>query len=160
MNACAIVGIVWPTFSVPGISFTGTRFRSLKIDVVVANDPMPSVSRNAVTKPIAVCRGVGRSRPPRTIVTRYSTSTAARPPSSRALASTNELVGVGFRDVDRGTADLVHGSREQRPHFFGTVSGHHAVGREHRQRRLQRCNVERVVFAAKRLRRPAGDLLG
>ena len=54
MNACVMVGSVWPTFSVPGISFTGTRFFSLKIDVVVANDPMPSVSRPAVTKPMSM----------------------------------------------------------------------------------------------------------
>src|SRR3954451_15584663 len=159
MNACAIVGIVWPTFSVPGISFTGTRFRSLNIDVVVANDPIPRVSRNAVTKPISVCRGVGRSRPPRTIVTRYSTSTAARPPSSSALASNNKLVGIGFCDVDRGVADLVHRSGEQRPDFGRALRGHHAVGREHWQRGLQRFDVERLVFAAQRLRRPGGDLL-
>jgi len=38
--------------------------------VVVANDPIPSVSKKAVTKPMAVCSGVGATRPPRTIVTR------------------------------------------------------------------------------------------
>ena len=32
MNACAIVGSVWPTLSVPGISSSGTMRRSLKTD--------------------------------------------------------------------------------------------------------------------------------
>ena len=69
MNACAMVGRVWPTFSVPGISFTGTMARSLYTAVVVANEPIPSVSKNAVTKPIAVCSTVGTTRPPRITVT-------------------------------------------------------------------------------------------
>ena len=53
MNACAIVDSAWPTLRVPGISLTGTMLRSLYTAVVVANEPIPSVSRKAVTNPIA-----------------------------------------------------------------------------------------------------------
>src|SRR5262249_34704105 len=159
MKACAIVGSVWPTCSVPGISFTGTRSNSLYTAVVVANDPIPSVSKNAVTKPMIVCSSVGRTRPPRTIVARYNTSTATRPPSSRVLASIDELVGVGFRDVDGGAADLVVHAGEQRADFGGAVGSHRAVRREHRHRRLQRFDVERLVLTAEGFRRLVGDLL-
>jgi hypothetical protein len=54
MNACATVGSVWPTFSVPGMMRSGTIFRSLNTAVVVANDPMPSASRKFVTAPSAI----------------------------------------------------------------------------------------------------------
>src|SRR4051812_1007199 len=128
MNACAMVESVWPTFSVPGISFTGTMLRSLKTGVVVANDPIPRVSRKAVTKPSAVCRAVGRSRPPRTSVTRYSTSTPPSPPSRSVLASMHELVGEGCGQVDRRAADFLHRGGEQHAHFLGAVGRHRAVG--------------------------------
>ena len=59
MKAWAIVASAWPTLSVPGISFTGTMFAQLVGRVVVANEPMPSVSKKAVTKPMADCSGVG-----------------------------------------------------------------------------------------------------
>ena len=52
MNACVIVGSVWPTFSVPGISRSGTILKNLKIAVVGANEPMPSVSKKLVTNPV------------------------------------------------------------------------------------------------------------
>ncbi len=52
MKACAIVGSVWPTFSVPGIRRSGTILKNLKIAVVGANEPMPSVSKKFVTKPV------------------------------------------------------------------------------------------------------------
>ena len=52
MNACVIVGSVWPTFSVPGIRRSGTILKNLKIAVVGANEPMPSVSKKFVTKPV------------------------------------------------------------------------------------------------------------
>ncbi len=53
MNAWAIVGIVCPTFSVPGIRRSGTILRRRNIAVVVANEPMPSVSKKLVTAPTA-----------------------------------------------------------------------------------------------------------
>ena len=53
MKAWAIVGSAWPTFSVPGIFSSGTRRLSLNIDVVGAKEPMPSVSKKLVRKPIA-----------------------------------------------------------------------------------------------------------
>jgi hypothetical protein len=53
-NACAIVGREWPTFSVPGICSSSTIRFSLKIEVVGANEPMPSVSKKFVTKPSAI----------------------------------------------------------------------------------------------------------
>ncbi len=60
MNAWVMVGSAWPTFSVPGISSSGTSFRSLKIEVVGANEPMPSVSKKFVTKPMAARNQDGR----------------------------------------------------------------------------------------------------
>ena len=53
--ACAITGSAWPTMRVPGINSSGTRRSSRKTAVVGANDPMPSVSKKFVTKPIARC---------------------------------------------------------------------------------------------------------
>ncbi len=52
MNASAIVGIVCPTFNVPGISRSGTSLKNLNALVVGANEPMPSVSKKLVTKPV------------------------------------------------------------------------------------------------------------
>ncbi len=63
-NVCTTVGNAWPAFSVPGICSSGMRWRNLKIAVVVAKDPMPSVSKKLVTKPVTVSRNPGRSRPP------------------------------------------------------------------------------------------------
>ena len=60
MNACVIVGSVWPTFSVPGISRSGTILKNLKIAVVGANDPMPSVSKKLVTKPVPSSSALSR----------------------------------------------------------------------------------------------------
>src|SRR5947209_885254 len=128
MNACAIVGSVWPTFSVPGMSFTGTMFRSLNTAVVVANEPMPRVSKNAVTNPIAPWSSVGRSSPPRSTATRYSTRTPARPTNRSVLASMHEIVRVGLRQIDAGAAHLVHRLREQRVHRLGARRIHDAIG--------------------------------
>ena len=61
-NADSTDSIVWPTLSVPGISSSGTRRIARKIAVVVANDPMPSVSKNTVTKPVASSVPDGRIR--------------------------------------------------------------------------------------------------
>ncbi len=50
--------------SVPGIFSSGTIRRSLKTEVVGANDPMPSVSKKFVTAPTAISKNVGRARSP------------------------------------------------------------------------------------------------
>ena len=64
MNACRIAGSELPTFSVPGIRSTGTIRHIRKSAVVGANDPIPSVSKKFVTKPMADCSQVGAPRSP------------------------------------------------------------------------------------------------
>ncbi len=64
MNACTTTGIAWPMLRVPGIFSSGTMRRSLKTDVVGANDPIPSVSKKFVTAPTTISKSVGRTRPP------------------------------------------------------------------------------------------------
>ncbi len=59
MRASTSVGAVWPTLSVPGIRSSRTSPVNLKIAVVGANEPMPSVSKKFVTNPIASPSGVG-----------------------------------------------------------------------------------------------------
>ena len=58
-TACTTVGKTWPVLSVPGICWSGTSFQNLNALVVVAYEPMPSVSKKLVTNPIASCSGVG-----------------------------------------------------------------------------------------------------
>ncbi len=60
MNAWANVGTMCPTFNVPGMFASSTTPFSLYSDVVVANDPTPSVSKKSVTAPIASWIHVGR----------------------------------------------------------------------------------------------------
>ena len=62
-KACAIVGSVWPTLSVPGITRSSTELRNFQIEVVVANEPMPSVSKKLVTNPMSSSAIVGAARP-------------------------------------------------------------------------------------------------
>ena len=62
MNACTTVGSVWPALSVPGITRSGTIRSARKSAVVVANDPIPSVSKKLVTAPTPTCAGVGQPR--------------------------------------------------------------------------------------------------
>ena len=64
MKAWTIVGRAWPTLSVPGIFSSGTRPFSLKIDVVGAKEPMPSVSKKFVRKPMESWIVPGRGSPP------------------------------------------------------------------------------------------------
>ena len=59
MSASTSVGAVWPTLSVPGMRSSRTSPVNLKIAVVGANEPMPSVSKKFVTNPIASPSGVG-----------------------------------------------------------------------------------------------------
>ncbi len=91
MKASAKVGIMCPTFSVPGMFSSATACPSLYSDVVVANEPMPSVSKKFVTKPIAIWPGVGRARAPaargwRAQIAMNAIPIAASTPNSSALA--------------------------------------------------------------------------
>ena len=52
--ASTTVGSACPTLSVPGMRSSGTKRKNLNSDVVVANDPIPSVSKKFVTNPIAI----------------------------------------------------------------------------------------------------------
>src|SRR5439155_22832078 len=119
---------------------------------------MPSVSKNAVTNPMAVCSGVGVARPPRAMVTRYSTSTTPRPPSTRVLASTHELVRISFRDVDGRAPHFLHRGGEHAPGRLGAVGAHDAVGREHRHPAPQPLHLQRIVFAVEHCGHLVGDL--
>ena len=85
MSACATVGSVWPTLSVPGITRSSTDPKNFQIEVVVAKEPIPSVSKKLVTKPIAVPpapgprrRAVARPRASRIHVTRKGSTQAPR----------------------------------------------------------------------------------
>src|SRR5689334_5759290 len=147
MNAWAIVASVCPAFSVPGISFTGTTLRSLNTAVVVANDPMPSVSSPAVKNPTISWSGVGVVQPPRTMVISHVARPRARPKNNRLLASIHQLVCVGFAQIDRGAAYFRHRSVEKRPHRRSTVRRHQPVEGKHRHRILQRLDIQGVVFA-------------
>src|SRR5437763_12513486 len=90
MNACASVGTMWPTFKVPGMSASSTTCFNLYSDVVVANDPTPSVSKKSVSAPIASCSHVGwpvalwRARPYQK--TQNATPTGASKTNSAAFA--------------------------------------------------------------------------
>ncbi len=91
MNACAIVGSVWPTLSVPGMRSSGTIFQKRNSAVVGAYDPMPSVSKKFVTKPVATLAGVRRSpsrarRRPRANTNAYRAATMARTASRTSFA--------------------------------------------------------------------------
>src|SRR2546421_5158 len=128
MNACVIVGRVWPAFSVPGISFTGTICRSLNTVVVVANEPMPSVSKNAVTNPTAAWNQVGLTKPPRAMATKYTTRTMARPTNSSSLALAHKFIGIGLRQIDVRVLDLLGRLGEQLVDRRRAVGRHDPVG--------------------------------
>src|SRR5215471_5143242 len=115
MKAWVIVASVCPAFSVPGISFTGTTLRSLNTAVVVAKDPMPSVSSPAVKNPTISCNGVGVDQPPRTMVITHVARPRTRPKNNRLLASIHQLVCVGLTQVDGRAVHLRHRTVEERP---------------------------------------------
>ena len=73
-NVCTTVGNAWPAFSVPGICSSGMRWRNLKIAVVVAKEPMPSVSKKLVTKPVTESRNPGAFTRRRARRAQWSTS--------------------------------------------------------------------------------------
>src|SRR6185503_19837095 len=52
MNASAIVGSAYPTFSVPGICSSRSSLKCLNAVVLVAKEPMPRVSKKLATKPV------------------------------------------------------------------------------------------------------------
>ena len=62
MMLSAIAGGVRPTNRVGGISRSGTMRRNLNQAVVVANEPMPSVSRKFTTAPRARASAPGATR--------------------------------------------------------------------------------------------------
>ena len=81
---------MWPTFSVPGMRASSTTRPSLYIDDVVANDPIPSVSKKSVTAPMTSCTGVGQpshfARACRNQKTQNATVTAASTTNKAAFA--------------------------------------------------------------------------
>src|SRR3970040_31222 len=78
MSACATVGSACPTFSVPGIFSSDTSFHKRNIVVVVAKDPMPSVSKKLVRRPMGRDRHDARDHSAtNTAVTRPSTASRA-----------------------------------------------------------------------------------
>jgi hypothetical protein len=102
MKACATVGSVCPTLSVPGITRSGTSFNQRKRAVVVANDPIPSVSKKFVTAPTPTCTGVTRAsvggdgvagRSPRAART-----TRPQPPANTAVSAPSAVNSpvIGF----------------------------------------------------------------
>ena len=92
MNACASVGSVWPTFNVPGMLASSTTRPNLNSDVVVANEPIPSVSKKSVTTPMTICTGFGHPPPVARACTiqkaTNATPTIASAMKTPALAST------------------------------------------------------------------------
>ena len=59
-KAWTIVGKVWPTLSVPGMIRSGTILRRRKMAVVVANDPIPNVSKKFVMAPRPIWKPSGK----------------------------------------------------------------------------------------------------
>ena len=62
--ACVMTASESPTMMVPGISSSGTRRKRRKTAVVVASEPMPSVSKKLVTSPMTRWSGVGLASAP------------------------------------------------------------------------------------------------
>ena len=54
-----MTGSVCPTSMVPGIRSSGTSPSSLYVDIVVANEPIPRVSKKFVTNPMTMWIGPG-----------------------------------------------------------------------------------------------------
>src|SRR4051812_46366187 len=80
MNAWATVGSVWPTLRVPGMRLSGIIFHSRNAVVVVANDPIPRVSKKLDIAPTASC-----SRPgPRSAFDQPITYTPVNAPSAHS----------------------------------------------------------------------------
>src|SRR3954469_2439686 len=128
MNAWTMVGSVWPTLRVPGMRSSRTSFHCRKIDVVVAYDPMPRVSKKLVTKPVVRSAhgfapgstrspgGCGR-RIPATRIATYASVVAPRARKRMSRASRLAIIrmreaGCGKRDAGCGTRDAGRYSRQ------------------------------------------------
>ena len=98
INACTTTVSASPTSMVDGSRSSGTMRSALNVAVVVASDPMPSVSRKLTRKPISSCTGVGQSRSPdaRSIDChhRHEKSAARR---TMALSRTTRMSGMRLR---------------------------------------------------------------
>ena len=93
-SAWVSTGSAWPTIMVPGITSSGTIRNSRKIAVVVASEPMPSVSKKLVTNPTSRWSGPGASPSSRAPSRLVATQRIA---SSRPLAaSAPSRIGTGF----------------------------------------------------------------
>src|SRR5450830_1700696 len=105
-----MVGSVCPTFSVPGMIRSGTILKNRNSAVVVAKDPMPSVSRKLVMAPTPVDSGVGAPasvageeaapgspRRDMTIFAQPATNTAVNAPS----AVSNPVMGFIARSLQQ-----------------------------------------------------------
>src|SRR5262245_32893014 len=85
-TACVSTHSASPTMMVPGINWSGTRRNSRNNVVVVANEPMPRVSKKFVTNPIARSSAVGVALPTGGAAARLI-SIATRTMSTRPLAT-------------------------------------------------------------------------
>src|SRR6478672_1219873 len=110
MKAWATVGNVCPTFRVPGIRLSGIIFHSRKAVVLVANDPMPSVSKKLETAPTASCSGPG----PRSAFDQPTTYTPVNAPSAHSKPL------IGFMDP---CLQVKEGKRKRNPAATGGATG-------------------------------------
>lgn len=62
ITASVMAAAARPTLRVPGMRSSGTMRRNLKMAVVGAKDPMPKVSKKAVTNPTTISSGRGQRR--------------------------------------------------------------------------------------------------
>ena len=78
----------------------------------------------------------------------------------RLLDLLDKSVGAGLADVDIGLGDLGRAFAEHREHRVGALGVHHAGLRIHRDRVLQRGEIELLVLADDFLRHLRHDLFG
>src|SRR2546426_7903699 len=102
MNAPRTAATVCPTLRVPGIRSSGTRRQARNRAVVVAKLPMPKVSKNVVTKPVAVSRQFGNQehsgtpgpRPRLRLMTRRSLRKITTKQSPRPARASNRRTRI------------------------------------------------------------------
>ena len=112
ISACMITPAIVPTISVPGISSSGTRRNSLKIAVVGAKEPMPSVSPNSIKKPTPTTATVGVRTPAARRRLWNHAKAASRPAMTIAPKSPSRVRYMEFR------AETCVGRRYSRAAFF------------------------------------------
>src|SRR5262245_42465623 len=115
MNACTSVGIVCPMVSVPGIFSSGMARRARYSAVVVAYEPMPSVSKKLVTVPVRVRNQFGTRHLRRRAISAAQTAQNA---AAMRPSSTNRAV----------FADGTVAPRDSRPRLEPQRRGEDAVG--------------------------------